>query len=126
MCDYPLCPFITKPGDQWCVNHARHFGDVKPAAKKKAIEPLSVKRKTLQKEYVALVKAMLKENPNCSIKAKGCTGKASGMHHRQKRNANNLTDSKNLVRSCSACNLFIEEHPEHPISKKFTISRFKK
>lgn len=100
-----------------------------PAPEKNVIKKIplkSVKRIVEEKLYNRQVKEMISENPFCEIKAPGCTSKATGAHHKQKRSPDNYLKRSNLVRSCASCNLFIEEHPEHKISKKFTISKFKK
>ena len=97
-----------------------------PEQKKQYKIPMkSLKRKVEQKLYVKQVKEMLEENPYCEIKAPGCTGIAEGLDHLQKRSPKNYRKRNNLVRACNNCNRFKELFPEHPISKKFTISKFK-
>ena len=98
---------------------------VEVAKKKTKIKPLSDKRKVLQKEYRAKVKAMMKENDRCGIKAPGCSGKASGLHHLCKRSAKNLLEDSNLIRSCSSCNLWVEENDKQARDLGFVKSKFK-
>ena len=105
------------------------FGKSKPEEEKKVkhISTKSVKRKCEEKLYNRQKKEMLAEDPFCEIKIPGvCTKVATGLHHLQKRSPKNYRKRENLVRSCNECNLFIEENPTDPLSKKFTISRFKK
>jgi 5-methylcytosine-specific restriction endonuclease McrA len=80
---------------------------VSPAKKTEvcAIPKQSEKRKKEQKEYVKIVKEMLLENKECSVKSPECTGGAQGLNHKQKRSPKNFLDRANLERSCNACNL---------------------
>ena len=98
---------------------------VEVAKKKTKIKPLSDKRKVLQKEYRAKVKAMMKENDRCAIKAPGCTIKAQGLHHIVKRTAKNLLEDSNLLRSCNSCNTAIENNDAWARKNGFVKSKFK-
>lgn len=103
------------------------FGNKKQEEKKVKISVKSVKRLAEERLYKKQLKEMLAENPNCEIKIPGvCSKIATGLHHLQKRSPRNYRKRENLIRACSECNLFIEENPTHELSKKFTISRFKK
>ena len=93
---------------------------------KKAINKQSDKRKELQKEYRKIVKEMLKSNPMCEIKEVGCTGKAEGLHHKQKRSEKNLLNKEFLMRACNSCNLWVETHPLEAMDKGYSISKHKK
>jgi hypothetical protein len=84
----------------------------------------SDKRKALQREYVKIVKGMLKEDPMCAIISPFCNIYAQGMHHIIKRSEKNLCELNNLLRSCNACNLFLEEHDEWARAKGFVKSKF--
>lgn len=109
-CTFPLCK-QNEYKNGLCINHHRVYGT---AEVKKASAPIadkSAKRKELDKEYKKLVKQMLKENNQCEVKAPGCTKKAEGLHHVQKRNAKNMLDRKNLKRCCNHCNTWIEQNP---------------
>ncbi len=98
----------------------------KPEKPKKQIPTRSEKRIAEQKEYLKIVKDMLKENPMCELKLPGCTGKANGMHHVQKRGVKNFTKRENLKRACSHCNLWVELNSKVALDRGLTISRFKK
>lgn len=117
-----LTDYLKKRQQEVC------FGNKKPEVEKKVYKiPIkAVKRIAEEKLYKKQLKEMLAENPNCEIRIPGvCMGKATGLHHLQKRSPKNYRKRENLVRACSECNLFIEENPTHELSKKFTISRFK-
>lgn len=121
-CTFPLCK-QNEYKNGLCINHHRIYGsvDVKKAAA--PIEDKSAKRKEQQKEYVKLVKEMLKEDNRCEIKAEGCTGIAQGLHHVQKRSAKNLLDRNNLKRACNHCNTWIEQHPLEAIEMGVSKSK---
>lgn len=122
-CTFPLCK-QNEYKNGLCINHHRIYNTAQEQPKKQApIASKSDKRKQLDKEYRKLVKEMLKENNVCEIKAPGCTGKAQGLHHIQKRTTKNLLDRNNLLRACNSCNLWIEEHPLEAIEKGFSKSK---
>lgn len=89
------------------------------------IKPFSKKREIKQREYRKLVDELLKKDGRCEINSPVCTKKAQGLHHVVKRSAKNLTDLKNLKRSCNACNDFLEANPDWGAEHGFIISKFK-
>lgn len=121
-CTYPLCKRVVSRNG-FCFLHAVHFAGEKIKEKPKPISKVSEKRKVSDKEYKGIVKEMLKADPNCEIKEVGCTGKAQGLHHKQKRLPSNLTDRNNLMRACNNCNLWVENNPLEAIEKGFSISK---
>lgn len=125
ICQFPLCKFPEERGG-FCLHHAKHFAGAKPEVSKKPIKKVSDKRKEENKTYKKQVKSAVKKDPRCKIKSPVCTGKAQGLHHLQKRSPKNLTNPKNQVSACNACNLYIEENPIWARNNGFTISRFKK
>lgn len=100
-------------------------GKVEQPKEKKSINKESEKRKEVNKEYRKIVKEMLKSNPMCEIKEVGCTGKADGLHHKQKRSEKNLLNKKYLMRACNSCNLWVEMHPLEAMAKGYSISKHK-
>jgi hypothetical protein len=124
-CIFPLCGDIEER-DGFCISHAKYFAGPKPEKAKTKIAAKSEKRKADQKEYVKIVKAMLLENPNCEIREPGCQGKATGLHHKQKRGPKNFLLRVNLVRSCSSCNMWVELNSEKSLLSGLTVSRFQK
>lgn len=120
-CKFPLCKRHAEKNG-YCIGHRIYAGEEKP---KKGIAKYSEKRAELQKEYRKLVKTMLEENKRCEIKAPGCTKKAEGLHHLQKRSPKNMLDRSNLKRACNHCNLYIETNPAWAEEKGFSISKHK-
>lgn len=106
---------------------AKMLGLAKPEPEKKPakIKPMAKKREVKQREYRKLVKQMLEEDKHCAIHSPVCTHVAQGLHHKVKRSMKNLTDLKILVRSCNACNSFLEENPDWGVEHGFIISKFK-
>lgn len=83
----------------------------------------SAKRKIDHKEYVKIVKEMLKENIWCEIGEVGCQLEATGLHHKQKRLPSNFLDRDNLMRACNNCNTWVENNPLEAIEKGYSISK---
>jgi len=114
---------------EYLIQRRKKMLGIDPPSEKKEQKPIpkvSEKRKITNREYKRLVKDILGKDGNCKIKSPVCTGKASGLHHLQKRSPKNLTKKGNLIPACSACNLFIETDPEWAKENGFTISKFKK
>lgn len=126
VCKFPCC-FRHPEKNGYCIGHKIYAGESNTTAapKQKTIAKVSEKRKGVNKEYRLIVKDMLKTNPNCEIKEVGCTGKAQGLHHKQKRLPSNITDRNNLMRACNSCNTWVENHPQEAIEKGLTISKHK-
>jgi len=101
------------------------LGIIQPVEKPKSvpIKKYSDKRKEKQKEYVKLVKEMLKESDRCEMKTPVCTGKAQGLQHKEKRSEKNLCDRKNLLRSCNPCNMYVEQYPLYALEHGLSISK---
>lgn len=123
-CTFPLCG-RKEEKNGFCFLH-KIYSDV-PAEKKvaKPIPQKSEKRKVEQKEYVKIVKEMLKANPSCEIKETGCLKKATGLHHKQKRSPKNFLQKSNLMRACDNCQLWVENNPLESIEKGYSISKYK-
>jgi hypothetical protein len=96
-----------------CVNHARHYSGVplKPQAEKKPIKKVSDKQKMALKEYNKLRKVYLVKHPTCEVKANGCTGASTEVHHVTGRVGKKLTDPKKFKAVCHNCHVFIENNP---------------
>lgn len=82
----------------------------------------SVKREREHRtEYLPLVRQMAAESTACELGPllravdgswRGCGGVMSGLHHLAKRSAGGaLSDRGNVMRACSPCNGFVEDHP---------------
>jgi hypothetical protein len=91
----------------------------------KPIKKLSEKRQKVQtKEYLPLVREILKKNPNCRIQSPVCTTKAQGLHHLAGRVGAKLTDKKYLIPACNPCNDFVERNPPWARANGFKLSKF--
>lgn len=124
MCNFPTCN-RNPEYNGYCLFH-KIYSNVSVTKERKPIAKQSEKRKADHKEYLKIVKAMLKENPMCEIKEFGCEWKATGLHHQKKRSPATLLDKRYLKRSCNSCNLWCELHPLEAIEKGHSISKFKK
>ncbi len=115
---------------QYLINRRAVMMGIKPPPEEKKapvkLAKKSAKRIQDDKAYQKIVKELMAKTDKCQVSSPVCVVKASGLHHLQKRSPNNLLDKKNLIRSCSPCNLYIEEHPDWSAEKGLTISRFKK
>ena len=107
---------------RYCRLHSKK--SVTPAVAE-PIKTLSKKREKLQRQYRKQVKEALAEDNRCEVRSPDCTGTASGFNHRQKRSEKNLINKKNLEICCSACQIYIEQHPEWAKANGHQISRFK-
>ncbi len=124
-CTFPLCN-DKEDREGFCIGHARHFAGPKPEKVKKAIPKQSAKRKLEQRVYVRIVKRKLTENEKCEIKAPGCKGKASGLHHPQKRSPATWLNESELIPACNNCQAWIEKNPGKSIELGFSKSKFVK
>jgi len=123
-CKFPGCKRHPEKNG-FCVGH-RIYADAKISSEKpKQIAPRSEKLKEFQKEYVKIVKELLKENNVCELRTPDCTGIAQGLHHMKGRGAN-LLNRKYLKRSCNRCNLYVELHPQYALDHGLSISKHKK
>jgi hypothetical protein len=114
--------------DQYFIQRQQQkLGLAAPKEEKKQvrISIMSVKRMAQQRLYRKIVKEMLEEDPRCEIKAPGCSGIAEGLQHKVKRSVKNLLNRKNLLRSCNACQTWIENHPLEAIAMGVSASKFK-
>ncbi|HRQ17738.1 MAG TPA: hypothetical protein PL085_11725 [Agriterribacter sp.] len=90
----------------------------------KKIAPLSKKRQKLQRVYRKQVAEALKKDNRCKVKSPVCIGVANGFQHIEKRSAKNLTDKKNQIPCCAACQTWIEENPKKAIEMGVSKSKF--
>lgn len=84
---------------------------------------VSAKRERELVIYRRFVAKLAEDDPTCHVGPRislvdrtwrGCTRWMDGLHHLQKRSANRsrLLDPTNVLRSCSPCNGWVEDHPE--------------
>lgn len=87
------------------------------------IKPVSAKRKDINKEYRKIVKGFLKDKPFCAIKSAVCTKITEGPHHMRGRIGQLLLDTKFMMPSCNACNLYVEENDLWARKNGFKLSK---
>lgn len=131
-CRFPLCKrHAVKDG--FCIGHRIYAGvkisttppQKKAAPKqKKPIAKKSAQRISDDKEYKRIVKELHSKSTDCEIKSPVCTHKSQGLHHTKKRTPSTLMNKKYLKRSCNACNLYMEEHPDWASEKGLSISKY--
>jgi len=110
-------------GGKYCLQHERIVNGKKNPGMKK----VSDKRAKENRTTYAQVKKIKFFNSNiCELQSPVCTWIAEGLDHTQKTSPNNRTDVNNLKRSCNACNLYKETHPEWAQENGHHVSRFKK
>lgn len=122
ICTFLLCK-LPEERDGFCFHHAKHFAGPKPPKEKKQIPKKSAKRVREEREYLKIVDEVLKVTPMCAVREEGCTGKATGLHHKKKRSPKTYLDKDNLIPCCDSCNLWIELHPLEAIQKGYSISK---
>ena len=77
---------------------------VKPVKKKASIAFESKKRQKERKKYNKIVADKIAEDDSCKLRLPGCTGKAQGGDHKQKRSPKNYADPDNINPACNHCN----------------------
>lgn len=129
-CKFPTCQRHAEKNG-YCVGHSIYAPGAtshvsKPVEKKSNPRPpiknKSTKLGKAEREYKKIVVRKLAENPLCEMTTPACTRIAEGLHHMKGRGAN-LLDEKYLLRSCNACNLYVELHPLWAIEKGLSISK---
>jgi hypothetical protein len=94
-----------------------------PVKKPKRIARRSKKNQAEHRKYVKKVKQLAAENDDCEMRTPVCTGKMQGMQHKKRRGKNLMN---HLLRSCNACNLWVELHPKEAMAMGLVISKFSK
>ena len=80
------------------------------ANKRKRLAPMSKKRKEDSKKYSALRAKFLRAHPLCMARRKGCTMKATDIHHKAGRGKNYL-DQATWLPACRTCHNWIHNNP---------------
>lgn len=93
--------------------------DKTPPKAKKPLKKVSEKRKVENKEYKTLRAVYLENHKFCEVKFKGCTGKATEIHHDEGRANARLNDVANFVSICRNCHT-ITENKNLKVKKKCT------
>lgn len=121
-CKFPTCERHPEKNG-YCIGHRIYAGEQQVKEPKKQIARQSEKRKEDHKAYLKIVKEMMKVSDRCDIKEVGCTGKATGLHHKKKRSPATLLDKTLLIRACNNCNLWVENNPQEAIDKGYSVSK---
>lgn len=101
-----------------------------PKAKpeKKGMVRRGEKLKEEYKGYKKQLKVFLakEENQICQIKAKGCTGQATTVHHTAGRTGTQLKNEADWLACCTHCNLSVEINDAEAREKGFKKTRLGK
>lgn len=103
---------------------AKTSAEEKADAKKKPIAKRSAKMKDIMKELKKLYPVFLKSHPLCEIKAPGCTGKATAVHHTEGRIGKKITDVTTFLPCCQWCNGYLENNDKWARDNGFKKSKF--
>lgn len=108
-CKKPFTPFNSL--QKYCSKQCEPKKEITAGKARKRINPMSEKRKVDAKVYSTLRSVFLESRPECQVKLFDiCTGKATDVHHRERRGENYL-NVKTFVAACRACHTYIETHP---------------
>lgn len=88
------------------LNRASRIG----LKKRKRVRKVSPKREAAMKEYLRLRAIFLSAHFKCQVNWKGCTGKATEIHHSKGR-GKNLNDVASFVATCRPCHTAIHSNP---------------
>lgn len=119
-CSFPNCKSRAVHGI-FCIGHAKLMGTPKPEKSKTPLPKKSDKRIKEEREYKKIVKDMLEESNLCEMKTPDCTGMATGLQHKKRRNGNYLK-REYLIRSCNGCQDWAEKNPLKALKMGIAIS----
>lgn len=139
LCLFPLCKSYAQDNGL-CTAHGRIYKpeDLKGVAKrdtpasgpktlpkkKKAIKKRSKKMTTVMAEVKKLYPIFLKANSECAIKAPGCIGQSTVVHHVKGR-GKKIGDQNTWVPCCPPCNSYVEQNHQWAADRGFKQSRHK-
>lgn len=101
-CPVDKCHSQCAEGEKLCHYHLRKQAKLKP----KPIPKESKKRAKENREYSVKAKAF-KDGKECALKLKGCTGKATEVHHQKSgyKRAESLLDESTWTALCHNCHV---------------------
>lgn len=85
------------------------------------MKPRSVKRAKQEREYAALSKQFLEDNPICQVV--GCHNMSTATHHKKGRIGSLLTDVRYFLAVCFHCHSTIELKPKWAKEHGYSLSR---
>jgi hypothetical protein len=104
-----LPPIGTK--DDSHLKRERDKKEKKAKKKKKPINPITDKRKEINKELKKLVPVILRRDPICKIQSPVCTRVSTVVNHTEGRGLDVILDADKMEGCCAPCNGYIESHP---------------
>lgn len=121
-CLFPNCRRHSEKNG-FCIGHSA-FAKLKMEPEE--VKQISKKSETFKindKEYRKLVIEFALKSKKCQIHSPVCTKLMEGLHHKKKR-GEFLLDKRFLLRSCNACNDFLEANTDWGIEHGFILSKF--
>lgn len=91
--------------------------------KPKAIPKVSEKQLQRLAKYRKVRDQFMKDHPQCQARLKGCTIKATDIHHARGKVGDLLTDKRYFKALCRDCHSYLEVHPNEAKEKGFSLSR---
>jgi len=90
------------------------------------LSPVSAKRAKENTIYHQKASAFKKLFPMCQVRACGCTGHTTEIHHKRGRVGALLTDESHFLAVCRSCHSMIELNPEWAKENGYSESRLKR
>ena len=115
------CLNCEKDSIIWSKGHCKNCFHAKNPPKK--IAKISNKHFEALKEYRIVRDNFMKQNPSCQANLKGCTKKATDLHHKKGRTGKLLIDTKNFMSLCRSCHNKIEDGGEWVYETGFKVKR---
>lgn len=115
-CEHEDCEAPKVGGSTYCMTHLKGLQKLARDLKKQRdkryvpVSKMSQKRAAEMAEYVPLREQFLKDNPDCSFKFEGCTGKATTIHHRS-MSADDFLIVDTWLGGCLHCHTICENLP---------------
>jgi hypothetical protein len=103
---------------------SRHTSAKNKPTKRKALSPLSPKRKGEFQEYLKKRKIFLEKHPICEAKIPGiCMYKASDVHHMKGRIGDLYLDERYWKALCRICHEYCETHKQEALERGLSLPR---
>lgn len=76
--------------------------------KRSRINPISKRRANENQKLRKITQELIRDNPDCQVRSRVCTGRSQCAHHKAGRIGARLLERKNLEPSCYSCNCYLE------------------
>lgn len=123
VCEY--CGSVNSHFSFQCYNKPTSNKPRSEVKKKKSINPISNKQKTLLAEYRVVRDEFMKANTICQAKLERCTYEATDLHHKRSR-GKYLSVVKYFMAVCRNCHTEIHEKSEQSYRLGHLISKLEK